>query len=67
VMIIIIIIIIILGHSEPAPTSAPSTGCPLLLSCGWTSTQLELIFGFTLVINLGRKIGLTTELTTMVS
>jgi hypothetical protein len=25
------------GYSEPAaPTSAPSTGCPLLLSCGWT-------------------------------
>ncbi len=23
-----------MGHSEPAPTSAPSTGCPLLLSCG---------------------------------
>jgi hypothetical protein len=22
------------GLSEPAPTSAPSTGCPLLLSCG---------------------------------
>jgi hypothetical protein len=22
------------GRSEPAPTSAPSTGCPLLLSCG---------------------------------
>jgi hypothetical protein len=22
------------GHSEPAPTSAPSTGCLLLLSCG---------------------------------
>ncbi len=31
------------GHSEPAPTSAPSTGYLLLLSCGWTSTQL--IFG----------------------
>jgi hypothetical protein len=37
------------GHSEPAPTSTPSTGCPLLLSCGWTST--EFIFGFTLVAN----------------
>ncbi len=23
-----------LGHSEPAPSSAPSTGCLLLLSCG---------------------------------
>jgi hypothetical protein len=23
-----------IGHSEPAPTSAPSTGCPLLFSCG---------------------------------
>jgi hypothetical protein len=22
------------GHSEPAPTNAPSTGCLLLLSCG---------------------------------
>ncbi len=30
-------------HSEPAPTSAPSTGYLLLLSCGWNST--ELIFG----------------------
>ncbi len=37
------------GHSEPTPTIAPSTGCLLLLSCGWTST--ELIFGFTLVTN----------------
>ncbi len=37
------------GHSEPASTSAPSTGCLLLLSCGWTSS--ELIFGFTLVTN----------------
>jgi hypothetical protein len=37
-------------HSEePASTSAPSTRCPLLLSCGWTSS--ELIFGFTLVTN----------------
>jgi hypothetical protein len=36
------------GHSEPA-TSTPSTGCLLLLSCGWTST--ELIFGFTLLTN----------------
>jgi hypothetical protein len=35
------------SHSKPAPTSAPSTGCLLLLSCGWTST--ELIFSFTLV------------------
>jgi hypothetical protein len=33
-----------LGHSEP-----PSTGCLVLLSCVWTST--ELIFGFTLVSN----------------
>jgi len=24
----------IMGHGEPAPTSAPSTGFPLLLSCG---------------------------------
>jgi len=39
-----------LGHSEgPATTSAPSTGRPFLLSCGWTSTQL--IFSFTLVTN----------------
>ncbi len=22
------------GHSEPAPTNTPSTGCPLLLSFG---------------------------------
>jgi hypothetical protein len=41
------------GHSEPAPTSAPSTECPLLLSCGWTST--ELIFGFTLETNSVEK------------
>jgi hypothetical protein len=37
------------NQHAPAPTSAPSTGCPLLLSCGWTST--ELIFGLTLVTN----------------
>jgi hypothetical protein len=37
------------GHSEPAPTTAPSTGCLLLLCCGGTLT--ELIFGFTLVTN----------------
>jgi len=39
------------GHYEPAPTSAPSTGwMPVfLLSCGWTST--ELVYGFTLVTN----------------
>jgi hypothetical protein len=37
------------GDSEPTPTNAPSTGCSLLLSCGWTST--ELIFGFTLATN----------------
>jgi hypothetical protein len=42
-----------LGHSEPAPTSAPSTGCPLFFSCGWSST--EFIFGSTLVINSVRK------------
>jgi hypothetical protein len=41
------------SHSEPAPTSAPSTGCLLLLSCGWIST--ELIFGFTLVTNSVRN------------
>jgi len=41
------------GRSEPAPTCAPSTGCSLLLSCGWTST--ELIFGFTLVTNSVRS------------
>jgi hypothetical protein len=35
------------GHSEPAPTSSPSTGCLLWLSCGWSST--ELLFGFILV------------------
>ncbi len=35
-------------YSEPAAlTSTPSTGCLLLLSCGWTPT--ELIFGFTLI------------------
>ncbi len=38
-----------ISHSEPAPTSAWSTECVLLLSCGWTST--ELIFGFNLVTN----------------
>jgi hypothetical protein len=38
---------------EPAPTSAPSTGCPLVLSCGWTST--ELILCFTLVTNSVRN------------
>jgi len=37
------------GHSELASTSAPSIRCLLLLSCGWTST--ELIFGFTFVTN----------------
>jgi hypothetical protein len=37
------------GQSEPAP----STGCPLLLSCGWTST--ELISGFTLVTRSTRS------------
>ncbi len=38
------------GHSEPAvPTTAPSTECPLLLGCGWTSP--ELIFSFILVTN----------------
>jgi hypothetical protein len=43
-----------LSHSEPAPTSTPSTGCPLLLSCGWISST-ELVFGFTLVTDsIGR-------------
>jgi hypothetical protein len=42
-----------MGHSEPAQTIAPSTGCPLLLSCGWTST--ESIFGFRLVTNSRRS------------
>jgi hypothetical protein len=37
------------GHSQPTPTIAPSTGCLLLLSCGWTSTELK--FGFTVVTN----------------
>jgi hypothetical protein len=37
------------GHIKPSPTSAPSSGCLLLLSCGWSST--ELIFGFIWVIN----------------
>jgi hypothetical protein len=37
------------GHNEPTSTNAPSTRCMLLLSCGWTST--ELIFGFTFVTN----------------
>jgi len=36
-----------------APTSAPSTGCPSILSCGWTST--ELISDFTLVTNSVRN------------
>ncbi len=30
----IYIYVYITGHSDPAPTSAPSTGCVLLLSCG---------------------------------
>jgi hypothetical protein len=38
---------------EPAPTSAPSTGCLLLLSYGWTST--ELVYGFTSVTNYVKK------------
>jgi len=37
------------GDMRPQWTSTPSTGCPLLLSCVWTWT--ELIFGFTLVTN----------------
>jgi hypothetical protein len=37
------------GHNELASINAPSIGCLLLLSCGWTST--ELIFGFTFVTN----------------
>ncbi len=41
------------GHSEPAHTSAPSSGCMLLLGCGWTST--ELIFCFTLATNSVRN------------
>jgi hypothetical protein len=36
--------------TPPALTSAPSTGCSLLLSYGWTSTAV--IFSFTLIINL---------------
>jgi len=44
-----------LRHSEPVPTSAPSTGCLFLLTCGWTST--ELILGFTLVTNSVGKLG----------
>jgi hypothetical protein len=31
------------GQSEPAPTSLPSTRCPVWLSCGWISS--EFIFG----------------------
>jgi hypothetical protein len=30
------------GHREPALNSAPSTGCPLLLSCGWSSSELNI-------------------------
>jgi len=37
------------GHSELARRSSLSTGCPLIVSCGGTST--ELISGFTLVTN----------------
>jgi hypothetical protein len=33
-----------LGDSEPAPTSAPSTGCPLLLSCGLNLNWLNIWF-----------------------
>ncbi len=32
------------GHSEPAPTNAPSTGCLLWLSCEWSSTELPPSF-----------------------
>jgi hypothetical protein len=41
------------GHSEPAHTSAPSIGCLLLLSYGWTSN--ELVYGFTLVTDYVRN------------
>ncbi len=41
------------GHREPAPTGMPSTGCQLLLGCGWTST--ELTFSFILVTNSVRN------------
>jgi hypothetical protein len=32
------------GHNEPAPTSAPSTGCSLLLSCGWNLNWVHIWF-----------------------
>jgi hypothetical protein len=41
------------GKSEPAPASAPSTGNPSWLSCGWTSTKL--VFGFALVTHFVRS------------
>jgi hypothetical protein len=41
------------GLSEPTPTSTPSTGCRLWLSCGWTLT--EFISGFTLVTPFCKK------------
>jgi hypothetical protein len=34
-------------HSEPAPSSAPSTGCLLLLYSVVDEPSTELIFGFT--------------------
>jgi len=40
-------------HCEPAPTNAPSTECPLWLSCGWSSTKL--LPGFILVTRSKRS------------
>jgi hypothetical protein len=45
--------LVFFGHGEPAPTSAPSTECLLLLS--YERTSIELVFGFTLVTNSVRN------------
>jgi hypothetical protein len=43
-----------IGSQWTSTHHTPSTGCLLLLSCGWTST--ELIFGYSLVTNsVGNK------------
>jgi hypothetical protein len=46
-------IVYINNHNELAPTSTPSTGCPLLFNCGWNSTKL--IFSSTLITNFIRN------------
>jgi len=46
-MVVLTTYLLTIGHSEPTPTSAPSTGCLLWFNCGWSST--ELLFGCILV------------------